>query len=372
MKAAGLILADNVASLSVELTEHRTLSAVPFGAKYRLIDFSLSNMINADIGSVGIIMSHQYDSVMHHVQSGAEWDLDRKQGGLRYLPPLSSAGSSISEGTRLEILRNNRFYIEQLKEKYLILSGTGYAASLDFRALLDRHIETGADITCLFSRNVVNQTPLCDRMGLLTDPDGRIRSFDPAQYEALKSELTMSTCVVEREYFLNLLDSLTRNPRGLTSLESLQNMMDTSKIYAYFTNELVIYLEDLETYLSGSLALLDPEVRKQLFHAESGPVITKTKDSPATRYGKDAVVSNSLIADGAVIEGTVRNSVIFRGARVKKDAVVENCVILQDSTVGEGAHLNHAVLDKEVIINDGRLLSGYLTHPFFCRKKERI
>lgn len=372
MDAAGIILADNAAWLSKELTQHRTLSAVPFGAKYRLIDFSLSNMINADISSVGIIMTDQYDSVMHHVQSGAEWDLDRKNGGLRYLPPLSSADSVLAEGSRLQILRNNEFYLRQLKEKHLILCGTGYVGSLDFAALLQAHIDKQADITSMFGNNVVNATPLHKRIGLVTNDDGRIISIDPAQSDALLSELTMNTCVVERELLLDMLDSLSRNPRGLTPLEQVQETLNTKRVYAHFTDEMIIYLEDLTSYLSGSLALLDHDVRKNLFHAESGPVITKTKDSPATRYSKDAKVSNSMIADGAVIEGEVRNSIIFRGARIKKNAVVENSVIMQDSTVGEGAHLNYAVLDKEVIIDDGRLLSGYLTHPFLCGKGERI
>lgn len=372
MDAAGIILADNIADLSAQLTEQRTLAALPFGGKYRLIDFSLSNMVNADIQNVGVIMSQQYDSLMHHVQSGMEWDLDRKRGGLRYLPPLSSAGATITEGTRVEILRNNLFYIRQLSEKYIVLTGTGYAGALDFAALVEHHIEKNADITCLFSRNVVNQTPLYERIGLVTDRDDRIISFDSFQFQALSSELTMNTCVIEREYLMRMLDTLTRNPRGLTPLEALQDLIDKRRVYAYFTDEMVIYLEDLSSYLSGSLALLDYDVRRQLFYAESGPVLTKTKDSPATRYGKEAKVSNSIIADGAVIEGEVRNSVIFRGARVKKNAIVENSVIMQDSTVGEGAHLNHAILDKEVMIEDGRLLSGYLTHPFFCRKGERI
>ncbi len=372
MNAAGIILADNAALLSEELTESRTLSAVPFGAKYRLIDFSLSNMANAGLSSVGLIMSQEYDSLMHHVQSGAEWDLDRKNGGLRYLPPLSSAGSVLAKGSRVQTLRNNAFYLKQLKEKYLILCGTGYVANLDFAAMLDRHIETGADITCMFCRNVVNSTPLYQRIGLVTDDDDRILSLDPTKSEALISELTMNTCVVEREELLNMLDSLGNNPRGLAPLEALQEMLRTKKVYAYFTDTQVIYLEDLNTYLSGSLALLDLDVRDQLFHGAAGPIITKTKDSPATRYGKDAKITNCMIADGAVIEGEVRNSIIFRGARIKKNAVVENSVIMQDSTVGEGAHLNYAVLDKEVIINDGRLLSGYLTHPFFCHKCERI
>lgn len=372
MDAAGIILADNAALLSEELTERRTLAAVPFGAKYRQIDFSLSNMVNANINSVGIIMAQHYDSVMHHVQSGAEWDLDRKSGGLRYLPPLSSAGSTLGNGTRTQILRNNLFYIRQLKEKYIVLCGTGYVGSIDFAAMVQHHIDTKADITSLFCRNVVNSTPLYKRMGLVTDQEDRIVSFDHTQTKALISEMTMNTCVIEREYLVSLLEELSLNPRGLTPLEQLQEMISSRRVVAYFSDEMVIYLEDLSTYLSGSLALLEYDVRAQLFHGPSGPVITKTKDSPATRYGKNAKVTNSMIADGAVIEGEVRNSIIFRGARIKKNAIVENSVIMQDSTIGEGAHLNYAVLDKEVIIDDGRLLSGYVTHPFLCRKGERV
>ena len=191
MDAAGIILADNAAWLSKELTQHRTLSAVPFGAKYRLIDFSLSNMVNADISSVGVIMTEQYDSVMHHVQSGAEWDLDRKNGGLRYLPPLSSSGSVLDEGSRTQLLRNNEFYFRQLKEKYLVLCGTGYAGSLNFTELIQAHIDKKADITCLFCNNVINQTPLHKRIGLVTGEDDRIISLDPAQGPALISELTV-------------------------------------------------------------------------------------------------------------------------------------------------------------------------------------
>ena len=372
MDAAGIILADNMANLSRELTTRRTLAAVPFGAKYRQIDFSLSNMVNSGINNVGIIMSQHYDSVMHHVQSGAVWDLDRKLAGLRYLPPLAAPGSSMSNGSRTESLRSNLIYISELKEKYLVLCGSGYVGNIDFTAMLDHHIGSNADITCFFSNNVANQTPLYKRMGLVTDSDGRIRSFDASQQEAMSCELAMSTCVIRREFLFELIDWLESALKTGTPQGVLQQMLTEMNIYAHITDELVIYLEDLCTYLAGNLALLDYDVRKQLFHAPSGPVITKTKDSTGTRYSETANVSNSLIADGAVIEGEVRNSVIFRGARIKKHAVVENCVIMQDSTVGEGAHLNYAILDKEVLINDGRMLSGYLTHPFYCKRNERI
>ena len=372
MDAAGIILADNIAGLLSELTQRRTLAAVPFGAKYRQIDFSLSNMVNAGINNVGIIMSQHYDSVMHHVQSGAVWDLDRKLAGLRYLPPLAAPGSSLSNGDRVESLRSNLIYIQELKEEYIVIAGTGYVGSVDFAALVEDHIKKGADITCFFSDNVANQAPLHKRIGLTTDRDGRIRSIDTSQHDAINCELAMSTYVMRREALFDLIDWLGEALKTSAAPAVLQQMIDEMKVYAHVTDELVIYLEDLPTYLAGNLSLLEYDIRKQLFHSESGPVMTKTKDSAATRYGKDARVSNSMIADGAVIEGEVRNSVIFRGARVKKHAVVENCVIMQDSTVGEGARLNYAILDKDVLINDGRMLSGYLTHPFYCKRGERI
>ena len=372
MNTAGIVLADNAARLLDELTEPRTLAAVPFGAKYRLIDFTLSNMVNAGISNVGVIMSGQYDSVIQHVQSGAEWDLDRKNSGLRYLPPLSVSGSHLAEGSRVQNLRNNEFYIRQLSEKYIILCGTGYVASLDFRELVDEHINKNADITVMFCSNVINGTPLYRKIGLVTDENGRILSIDTTKTKSLISELTMNTCVVEKTFLLELLESLDGNTFEVTPLQSLQELIRTKKVHAYFTDKQVIYLENLSEYLVGSLALLDPDVQRQFFNSDSGPVITKTKDSPATRYGREAKVMNSIIADGAVIEGEVRNSIIFRGVRVKSNAVIENSVVMQNSTVGEGARLNYAVLDKDVSIADGRLLAGYVTHPFFCSKMEII
>ena len=137
---------------------------------------------------------------------------------------------------------------------------------------------------------------------------------------------------------------------------------------AYVTDETLMFIDSEASYLKSNLDLLNSDIRRELFCQELRPIITRAGNSSPAYYSDDSVTTNSIIAAGSTIEGTVRNSIIFRGVHIKKGAVVENCVINQDSTVGEGAVLNYAILDKGVLINDKRLLSGYITHPFYVKK----
>lgn len=372
MDAAGIIISESYNKLSEKLTEKRTLAALPFASKYRLIDFALSNMVNSGIRNVGLIEGHKYNSLMDHVQSGSEWDLDRKHGGLTFLPPYSSAHCSDRSHNRLEALLNNRSYLRNLKEKHIVLCGTGYAGNVDFRKIVEFHQSHQGDITYFFSSNVLNKEPLQNRLGVKTDANHQITRISTNNTEALNADLAMATCVMERNYLLELIEELSHQTDAGVYPFLISHLIHTQKILAYTTDEMVIYMEDLPSYLTGSLALLDRKAQESLFHSPTGPIITKAKDSPATYYGQDAQVENSLIADGVTIEGQVRNCVIFRGARIKKGAVIENSVIMQDSTVGENATLSYAVLDKKVIVNDGRNLSGYLTHPFYCKRNEIV
>lgn len=372
MDAAGIILSEPYLGLKERLIDKRTLAALPFASKYRLIDFSLSNMVNAGIRNVGLIEEKKYNSLMHHVRSGQEWDLDRKHGGLTYLPPSAAVNSTHRTNTRLEALLNNCSFLRHTSEDYIVMCGTGYVGNINFQNMLDFHIEKKADITYFFSHNAINKPALRDRLKVKADDDWRIISVDTSDKEALCADMAMATCVVGRDYLLDLLDRLSRQSEARSYPEIITSLIQTEKVMAYTTDEMVIYLDDLPAYLSGSLALLRHDVQQELFHSENGPIITKTKDSPATRYGENAEVVNSLIADGSTIEGSVENCIIFRGARIKEGAVVRNSVIMQESTVGEDAFLNYAVLDKQVIINDGRTLSGYLSHPFYCGRNEII
>ena len=141
---------------------------------------------------------------------------------------------------------------------------------------------------------------------------------------------------------------------------------------AYETKETLLFIDTISSYLKSNLDLLDSGIRKELFGQELRPIITRAGNSSPAFYGEGSKATNSIIGAGSIIEGTVRNSIIFRGVHIKKGAVVENCVINQDCTISEGAVLNYAILDKHVTINDKRLLSGYITHPFFVKKDSVI
>ena len=171
-----------------------------------------------------------------------------------------------------------------------------------------------------------------------------------------------------REDLLELLEDSVEHELVSLRKDIQVPMLKDSKVMAYVTDETLLFIDTISSYLESNLDLLDADIRKELFGQELRPIITRAGNSSPAFYGEESDAANSMIAAGSVIEGTVRNSIIFRGVHIKKGAVVENCVINQDCTIGEGAVLNYAVLDKNVVIHDKRLLSGYITHPFYVKK----
>lgn len=368
MNAVGLVFADSYDVNMDELTEKRTLAAVSFGARYRVIDFTLSNMVNAGIRNIGIITTQKYSSLMWHVRSGSVWDLDRKQSGLRFLPPFATENVGEAFANRLEALQANLAYLNEVREKYVLFSTTNYVGNIDFEKMIKAHKDSGARVTALITRHPIHKERSLPITTYDIDENGQIRGADlQADYSAADN-MGISTFIMEREDLISVLSKTAREGKMSFRKDVLLKLIETDKVMAYEAEESVLFLDDLSCYLESNLELLNKDVRDELFQNHKRPVVTRVKDSAPARYGKDAVAVNSMIADGAIIDGEVRNSIIFRGVRVKKGAVVENSVIMQDTTVGEGAHINYAILDKDVIIQDSRLLSGYITHPFYVRK----
>lgn len=369
MNMLGVIFADSYDVDLKELTDKRTLAAVPFGGRYRVIDFMLSNMANAGIRNIGIITTRKYDSLMGHVRSGSVWDLDRKMSGVSFLPPFATGNMKSVYENRLEAMQANLTFFRNKREKYVLFGSCNYVANIDFKKMLDYHIATGAKITGLYTRKPVNKQLDLPTTEYKIAHDGRITdvSIVPGLLDGM--DAATNTYIIGREDLIDILEETLREGKKSFRRDVLIPEISKDRVMGYRSEDTLLFLDDISCYLKSTLALLDKDVRQELFHSEDRPIITKVKDSAPTRYGRDAVATNSLIADGAIIEGEVRDSVIFRGVKIKRGAVVENCVIMQDSTIGEDARLNYAVLDKNVIINDGRMLSGYITHPFYVAHK---
>ena len=373
MNALGIIFANKHDIALDELTDYRTMGAVPFGGRYRLIDFQLSNMVNAGILNIGVITRKNYQSLMRHIGSGSEWDLDRKQGGLTILPPFGgNADDERIYSNRLGALITNLDYIESSKEKYAIITDCTHVANTNLEEVLDLHVKSGAKITGIYSddakfvQNGVNNT------FVKVDADGQIT--DIAVSKDIQDDMTysMNTWVMEKDFLVEIIRDAVRNEKSSLRRDIIKPLLKEEKVVGYKHEGAVLCLNDLSSFIQANLELLNKDTRLDLFHSGNGPVITRTRDSAPTLYGKNAKIENSLIADGCIIDGEVKNSVIFRGVEIGEGTTVENSVVMLDVTVGRNVILNYAILDDNSTIHDSRALSGYLTHPFFCSAKTTI
>ena len=373
MNALGIIFANKHDIALEELTDYRTLGAVPFGGRYRLIDFQLSNMVNAGILNIGVITRKNYQSLMRHIGSGSEWDLDRKQGGLTILPPFG--GSQNTEdiySNRLGALITNLEYIEDSKEKYAIITDCTYVANLNYEELLKVHKKSGAKMTGIYTKKAKFVQDGIKNTYVNVNLDGQITDIVVDTEKQDNLGYCLNTWIMEKDYLIDIIHDAIRHDKSSLRLDIIKPALKKDKIMGYETPSEVLCLNDISSFIQANLELLKEDARVDLFHSENGPIITRTRDSAPTRYGKNAKISNSLIADGCIIDGEVKNSVIFRGVEIGEGTKIENSVVMLDVTVGRNVVLNYAIIDDNSTIHDSRGLSGYVTHPFFCGAKTTI
>lgn len=376
MAVAGLIFSNIHDSSVPELTGVRTMASVPFGCRYRLVDFPLSNMVNSGITKIGIVTHNNYQSLMDHIGTGKDWDLARRSGGIKILPPfISSDGRQAPKlyTSRLEALMGVTTFISRCSEDYLVLSDCDGICNIDLSLVIDRHVESGADVTIVTRKVSAEMVDIAETSKVITsDSTGRI--VDVASYipgEAA-DEISTNIMVVNRMFLLNALSEASA--RGYTNfyLDILAAKAKKARFYRYLFEGVFIQVTSLASYFQNSMKLLDPEVRNGIFGTVHTPVYTKLRNSAPTRYTADSKVVNSYVADGCVIEGTVENSILFRGVHVGKGTVVKNSILLQDTFTGNNVSLNCVITDKNVVIRDGRTLSGHESMPFFIPKGSMV
>ena len=353
MTAAGLIFS-NIHDRSIpEMTAERTMASIPFGGRYRLVDFTLSNMVNSGIDKVGIITHNNYRSLMDHIGNGKDWDLARRSGGVRILPPYVSASDSPIGGklytNRLEAMLGAIDYINHCDEDVMVLSDCDDICNIDLNAVLDNHEETGADVTFVTKKMELDGGKAGAHTIIVANEDGTVK------------EIVDSSPMTRGEY--DVCTNIVVINRGFLA---------SSKMVAYNFDGYYAEIGDLASYYAANMQILCGDVRSELFGEKNRPVYTKVRNSAPTKYVDGAKVKNSVIADGCVIEGTVENSILFRGVRVRKGTVVKNSIMLQDSVTGENVTLNCVITDKNVTIRDDVTLSGHETQPFYISKGKMI
>ena len=375
MSQSGIIFAILHDSNIPEITRCRTMASVPFACRYRLIDFALSNFVNSGITDVNIITNQNYQSLMDHIGSGKDWDLARRSGGIKILPPYMSAFENnglIPRGSRLEALKSISSVIYDMKADNVVLIDSDSICNIDLNDMIAQHEREGADITIAVKR--VNLTPdrsestnvfTSDETGKVTDVLVR-----PKKYTG-ECDIGINIMVVTKRYLHSMLQEAIS--RGFTSLYLDILVKNTGKFMVYRYDNFYANMISLADYFATSMQLLgNSGERNSLFNVKNHHIYTKIRNSAPSNYCPGSTVSNSMIADGCIIEGEVENSIIFRGVHIGAGTVVKNSILFQDTYVGSNVSLNCVVADKDVVIRDGRVLSGHSTMPFYIEKGKMV
>ena len=366
----GLIFASINDSAVIDLTKLRTMGSIPYGGRYRMVDFPLSNMVNSGISEVGVITKSNYGSLLDHLGSGRECDLARKKGGLHLLPPFSQVGGGTYQG-RLEALSNIWSFVEHTKAQYVVLANSDLVTTIDFTDALAQHQSSGADITVIYAKGLYNRDKSTNGCILQIDEENTIK-------EVLTNPMLSGECNISLDMFIMttdflkqvVLEAISKNQKSLIR-DLLQARKDDFVFKAYEHKGRFFKIDSLEAYYKANLALLDTDTRNNVFNSEA-PIYTKVGDNAPVKYGLESNVKNSLVADGCMIEGTVENCVLFRGVKIAKGAVVRNCVLMQGTEIGEGCNIDAIVADKNVTISENRVLTGSPEYPLYLGKKATI
>ncbi len=353
------------------------MASVPYACRYRLIDFALSNMVNSGITSINVITHYNYQSLLSHIGSGKDWDLARRSGGIKILSPYMTAFSNDHNqlyNTRLEALKSVNYSLSRFTGDYVVLSDCDVICNIDLNDMINDHIESGADITMAVKRVLLTREVSARSVIIDSDDTGRITDVNayPTNVTGYR-DIDLNILVVGREYLQSVvLDAIahgyTSFSRDILAKGAARRRYRIYRYDGYFAT-----IGSLADYYYHSMELLSStENRDKLFGIKNRPVYTKVQNSVPAKYSDTARVSNSLVADGCVIEGAVENSILFRGVKIGKGTTVKNSILFQGTFTGENVYLNCVISDKNAIIRDGRTLSGHESLPFFIEKGRMV
>lgn len=330
-KLLGIIDATSYHKDLEELLIHRSLAALPFGGRYRIIDFALSNMVNSGINSIAIFPKLQYRSLMDHLESGENWGLNRKRDGLFFFPSPNIDNDQNGIGSFRHFKANLDFFHHSSQE-YSLISNCFTVFNMNFDQLLECHIDSGSDITEVHQKNGTSLEMYLLKTSLLIE---LIQTANKTRYTCMRD--------VVNDFHENYLVSRYRYEGYAVMVDSIQ------------------------TYFSTSMELLRPDVWNQLFLKET-PIITKVKNEPPTKYMKGSFVQNSMIANGCMIHGSIENSIISRGVKIGNGSVIKNCIVMQKTQIGNNCLLDSVILDKDVKVVAGTVIKGTAQNPYVIRK----
>lgn len=354
-----------------QLTNNRPLASIPYLGRYRLIDFALSNMVNAGVDTVGIFLNDKFRSLMDHIGNGKEWNLDRKKGGVFYFSPFSTPDIHSQLRGDISTYFSNIDYLTEASADYAVIMGTSMVCNINLQDVFRKHLESKADIT------VVYKTIAEDDFGF-----ERCNTVNTNEYHSVitfgknirrpdalseKKKISLEIFIVKRELLVDMITDAVTTGENVYLNDALHDAVTKYKVRGYEYDGLVKNVSSIENYYSSSMDMLDEDNIRDVFFGEN-KIQTKVKDETPTYYSDDSKVTNSLIANGCKIEGTVINSIIFRRVNVAKGTVIKDSIIMQNTNISENCTIENVITDKQVVVTSGTELKGSPRNPLVVSK----
>ena len=350
-----------------KLIEDRPVASIPFGGRYRLIDFALSSMANSYISTVGVITPSNYRSLADHLNMGREWGLSKKQGGLFMLPGAVHGLKDVNARFSLrDIILNKEFFL-RADEDTVLFCAANRVYNMDFQPAIAAHDKSGSAVTLIYK--TVAEGANAQGLFLRINEADQVTGIAPTATG--EAHVFLDAMLISRKLLLDFIDCY-QNLGYIDILDILATNLEQIQVSAWKYSGYEHAIDSAKDYMTVSMALLQPEIQEELFRNEDRPILTKTQDSPPAKYLPGAKVRNSMVAASCILEGTVENSILFRGVEIGEGAVVRNSVLMQHCVIGPGAVVENVICDKYVKISSDVSFSGSEKKPFVIGKKQEL
>lgn len=366
-----LINLDNMEKNIHELTQNRPMASIPILGRYRVIDFIISSLVNSGVENIGVLIKDKSKSIVSHLNSGKPWDLDRKNSGIYMLNSNMQSSDSLYDQGDIDRIKDHMDYISLSREEYIVLSKGYMVCNVNLKKLYESHIKSGSDVTILYKKEEnLEKFINCDLLNL--DQDKNIISVGKNLFEDGKNNnVSMEIYIMKKDLFIEIVEQAIAFGNHKSIRRALFSNLSNLKMKGFEYDGYLGCINSTESYYQISMDLLNPEKFMELFY-RNGLINTKIKDEAPSRYSKEAKVKNSIIANGCIIEGEVENSIIFRGAKVAKGALIKNSIIMGNSVVQKDAYIRYVIMDKNATIKSSAALSGSKNNPLVVKKYTTI
>jgi len=365
MRVAGIILAGGNNERLGMLTAERATSAMPVAGCYRAIDFTLSNMTNSGIKKVAVITQYNSRSLRDHLSSSKWWDFGRKQGGLFIFSPFTSKDGSMWFRGTADSIYQNMTYLRRSNEKYIVIVNGNGIYKMDYSKLVEYHIEKNADITIAYN-SLKEQDP--SKVGMMElDDNGMLTGFEEKPVKTDFNKVSLGIYVMERTLLIKLLEEII--PAGFFDFtrDIIMRYSKILNIYGYGFDGYWSAISSIDSYYKINMDFLKKPVRDEFFK-DYPPIATKPKDTPPAKHNIGAVVKESVVGDGSILNGLVERSVLFRNVYIGDHSVIKNSIIMEGSHIGNNCHIENAIIDKEAVVSDGKQIIGPQETPTIIMK----